>query len=76
MSLYLEYCAPFGPPQYRTDTDSQEHVQWKATKIVRGLLQDTRGEQLRELGLFSLKKTTLRGHFTAADNSLRYKGKV
>jgi len=58
MRLQLEYCAPFGTPQHRMDTYILEHVQWKAIKIVKGLLQDI-GEQLRELSLFSLKKTTL-----------------
>lgn len=75
--LHLEYCTPVGASQYRMDTDILEHVNWKATKmIVRGLLQDVRGHQLRELGLFSLKKTTLRGHFIADNNFLRYEGKL
>lgn len=69
--LHLAYCTPVGASQYRSDTDILEHVNWKATKIVRGLLQDIRGDQLRELGLFSLKQTTLREHFIADDNFLR-----
>lgn len=40
MRLHLGYCAQFGAPQYRMDTDILEYVQWRATNMV--------GEQLRE----------------------------
>lgn len=42
MRLYLKYRAPFGAPHCRMDTDILEHVQRKATKIRRVLLQDKR----------------------------------
>lgn len=42
MRPYLKYRVSFGAPQYRMATDILEHVQWKATEIRRGLLQDKR----------------------------------
>lgn len=42
MRLPLEYCALFGAPQYKMDTDIPERGQRKAPKVVRGLLQDIR----------------------------------
>ena len=67
MRPHLEYCVQMWSPQHRRDVDLLKYIQGRATKMILGM------ERLsyKDLGLFSLEKTIIRGDLSVTFQYLK-----
>jgi len=66
---YMEYWVKFWAFQFKKDRKLMERVSWRATGVFRSLEHLLHEGKLRDLGLLSLKKKSLRGNLV---NLIKY----
>ena len=69
--LHLKYCVCAWGPPHRKDVELLDRVQWRHTKMTRGLEHLSYEDRQRELALFSLEKRRFQGDLIAAFQYLK-----
>ena len=65
----MEYCVQSWAPQYKRNMDVLERVHRRTMKMMKGLEHLSYEERQRELGLFSLEKSRLKGILSMCINT-------
>ena len=68
----LERCVHFWAPLFKKDRELLERFQWRMAKVIEGLVHLLYDERLRDLELFNVEKTELRGDLITVCKYLKY----